>query len=397
MTNNEITARTDEIRQQHRVLYNMTSRGDHSSNAYRAALAALSQMLAYASQLISAAPEAAGRSRGRISERPPFGVDVAPWREFIAQFNAARTTWFNETGAGTAVTSAGALMQPPAAGGSSMAIDYGYVSRVTPLLSRLHAPVYRAVSANTAPVQADVTALTLERNRARYQVNSYAESLGVSANQIATRPPRGVETAAWRDLLAMINAVNHTLESAARLGAAPAGAASTGARETPSVSALRQPATTPAAPATTPAAPERRTQSRRVSSGGSGRRAAVDEPPSGGDGGGAPDGGPLNLGFIASWQRAFRTLAAMPTDAMQQPDLRSLPFIDRLQRTLNILNPIGRPLYSRPWFPVVVIGGGSYIAYNMYKQQEAAKKRLAGTKKAERPAGLPAPAGGGPK
>jgi hypothetical protein len=84
-------------------------------------------------------------------------------------------------------------------------------------------------------------------------------------------------------------------------------------------------------------------------------------------------------GILASWQEFARTLTGTSQDLVTGANLRSLPFIDRLQRAVNIINPTNVPLYSRPWFIPLVLAGAIYIGNDYYKKRQA--KPAAGEKK----------------
>ena len=257
-------------------------------------------------------------------------------------------------------------------------MDAGYVTRVSTLLSRLHAPVYRAVAAGTRPAQADVDALTLERNRARAQVNDWGQQVGASGLRIDRRPPPGAEST-WAPFLRTIDAVTRTLASAGSRAEPTAPS-----REAPSVAALRPPAA-PAAPARPRA--RRAAADITVPSGGLGPDLPIDLPNS-------PEelverlraGADQARTTVDAWGTALRLLGGAPGDIVGGGVTGPLRVLDRIQTAITILNPPSvANLTERPWFWPAVIGVVGYVGYSVYKsqQQKPAAKAAAAKRKFE--------------
>jgi len=95
MKNLEVQTLTDLIVEAHRAVRYAANSGERDE-VYRDELAQLGRLVAAGSRMLRTGRQAVGGSPARIGERPPRGVAVETWREFVRQLVPARSTWFNE-------------------------------------------------------------------------------------------------------------------------------------------------------------------------------------------------------------------------------------------------------------------------------------------------------------
>jgi hypothetical protein len=399
MTDAEVRRYSDALQRTHRVVYGLAGRGDRSSGAYRAAVAELSAAVSYASELLAEQPEAAGRSRGRSSERPPYGVSVDVWREFVAQFNAARTTWFNETGSGAAVTSAGGLIQP--AGGSSMPMTQSSVTNFTTDVQRAKALV-EGLADGVSLLPSALRSLRSATDGAMFQVNQHVRAVGGTpvgdasqATRLGSHVPPGVTTASWTTLLDMIRRADYTHRSRTQSAAARTGAPTTA--QPAAAGPVAPSATQPGPDAPAARRPRQRRQQQPRSSGG-GERPLLEQT--------IPEAAAsVAEGTMEAARTAFDTargtfdalstvgtiLRTTPGAVIEGSPIRApLTLIDRLLLIATVLNPPSVPVTQRPWFWPAILGTTAYLGYYYYtkhQRESAAKKKAAPAKPA---AALPA-------
>lgn len=377
MTNLEVQTLAELIHRAHQTVYGLASQGRRGDPAYQPNLDLLSQAIARGSEMMAKARAAlGGSSAARIGERPPRGVEVATWQNFVRQFVAARTTWFSETQAGVALGTTG---------GSSMVMDAGYFRREATRLSQLHSPVYAAVSQGRAPAQAAFTALSSAYNGVRYQVNQHMTAVGATTATIASRPPRSLETATWQSLLATLNAVGRTLNTARSLagGQQPARtAAPTAGEETPDVSALRPAGQQPAAQAATEQPARRqsqRTARGRASSGGGRSAMEMTLPEMAASAtehaqAAASEAFDTARGTFQAIRTVGQILTTTPGEILTGSSLTApLRLADRLQAIVTVLNPPSVPMYERPWFWPTILGVTGYLGYTYYQSSQQKK------------------------
>lgn len=366
MTNLEVQALTSVIQQAHRRVYSAASAGQRDG-AYQRNLRLLSEAVARGAELMSVARREVSGSPARIGERPPREVALATWREFVRQFVAARTTWFNETRSGVPVSGTQSSL-------GDTAMNQAWVTGKTTELSNAAARV-RNRARGTAEYTQALRALANLVASVGNEIMRYQGSR--TQEQMLASPPPGVGLAVWHRLFDMRARANVTLRGEST-GAARTTPSSTSTLEfshiPPAIPQKQEPA------AESPARQTRRASTPRAAaaSGGAQAHDVEFDLPSPREaiatitevGGEALD---TARGTFSALRTVGTLLTGAPSDLLGGGITTPLRVIDRLQAIATVLNPPSVAIYQRPWFWPTILGVGGYLGYSYYKSTQAKK------------------------